>query len=208
MSVHDRTGPGTATPGASDLQKHRASAVGVAGFEPTTSASRTQRATKLRYTPLEPGQSSRAPVTAGPAWSAAVSASRGTRVSSVASGGQAKRTGAYGDVPRPAETCSHEVRPPLRPAGQALGLPAGQVAVGDQRPEAGDAQLAAVRVPGEHEREAVGDHRVEDPAVRGVGDARSRGPPRGRAGRTRRRSGRARCAGRPCRPARSRGGRP
>ncbi len=25
--------------------------IGVAGFEPTTSASRTQRATKLRYTP-------------------------------------------------------------------------------------------------------------------------------------------------------------
>ena len=34
-------------------QKHRPSAVGVAGFEPTTSASRTQRATKLRYTPME-----------------------------------------------------------------------------------------------------------------------------------------------------------
>lgn len=26
--------------------------VGVAGFEPTTSASRTRRATKLRYTPI------------------------------------------------------------------------------------------------------------------------------------------------------------
>ncbi len=32
--------------------------VGVAGFEPTTSSSRTKRATKLRYTPSVPGNSS------------------------------------------------------------------------------------------------------------------------------------------------------
>jgi Phage integrase family len=31
--------------------------VGVAGFEPTASSSRTKRATKLRHTPLKPGQS-------------------------------------------------------------------------------------------------------------------------------------------------------
>src|SRR5947209_10779615 len=31
--------------------------VGVAGFEPTTSASRTQRAAKLRYTPMVPAHS-------------------------------------------------------------------------------------------------------------------------------------------------------
>ena len=31
--------------------------VGVAGFEPTTSSSRTKRATKLRYTPVEPVES-------------------------------------------------------------------------------------------------------------------------------------------------------
>jgi hypothetical protein len=42
------------------------SMVGVAGFEPTTSSSRTKRATKLRYTPLrsngraQPRQHSRA----------------------------------------------------------------------------------------------------------------------------------------------------
>jgi hypothetical protein len=29
--------------------------VGVAGFEPTTSSSRTKRATKLRYTPMPDG---------------------------------------------------------------------------------------------------------------------------------------------------------
>jgi hypothetical protein len=32
--------------------------VGVAGFEPTTSSSRTKRATKLRYTPSVPSNSS------------------------------------------------------------------------------------------------------------------------------------------------------
>ena len=32
--------------------------VGVAGFEPTTSSSRTKRATKLRYTPIVPSNSS------------------------------------------------------------------------------------------------------------------------------------------------------
>ena len=32
---------------------------------------------------------------------------RATRVSNVASGRHANRTGAYGDVPSPAETCSH-----------------------------------------------------------------------------------------------------
>src|SRR6266567_7537943 len=42
--------------GASDLQKHRLDRVGVAGFEPTTSSSRTKRATKLRYTPRCPGR--------------------------------------------------------------------------------------------------------------------------------------------------------
>ena len=30
--------------------------VGVAGFEPTTSSSRTKRATKLRHTPIRLGQ--------------------------------------------------------------------------------------------------------------------------------------------------------
>ena len=36
----------------------------------------------------------------------------------MASGGQAKRTGAYGDVPRPAETCS-QVWVPQREAPRA-----------------------------------------------------------------------------------------
>ena len=36
---------------APDLQRHRLDLVGVAGFEPTASSSRTKRATKLRHTP-------------------------------------------------------------------------------------------------------------------------------------------------------------
>ena len=51
--------------------------VGVTGFEPATSSSRTTRATKLRYTPV--------------VFSVYT---RGTRVTSVASGAQAKRIGA------------------------------------------------------------------------------------------------------------------
>ena len=39
----------------SHLHKH-SHTVGVAGFEPTTSSSRTKRATKLRHTPCEPEQ--------------------------------------------------------------------------------------------------------------------------------------------------------
>jgi hypothetical protein len=42
--------------------KHRTfglTVVGVAGFEPTTSSSRTKRATKLRHTPVRPPRGSR-----------------------------------------------------------------------------------------------------------------------------------------------------
>ena len=81
--------------------------VGVTGFEPATSSSRTMRATKLRHTPNSPDwvraewQSSRTaqPQPFGP----------GVSVSSVTSGGQANRYGANGDEPIPAETCSHIV---------------------------------------------------------------------------------------------------
>ena len=73
--------------------------VGVTGFEPATSSSRTKRATKLRHTPVErlpslrvrgPGLQNGFPVRLdGP-----VGYATAVRVSSVASGGQAKRTGA------------------------------------------------------------------------------------------------------------------
>src|SRR5699024_9719854 len=62
---HSRTrdgGPGSSIPGAPpDMRTpgHRGDApafllVGIAGFEPTTSSSRTRRATKLRYIPMSP----------------------------------------------------------------------------------------------------------------------------------------------------------
>ena len=83
--------------------------VGVTGFEPATSSSRTTRATKLRHTPIGP----EAEVESSPSRALAhIWSARGTRVSRLASGRQAKRYGACGLVPRPAETCSAEVRPP------------------------------------------------------------------------------------------------
>ncbi len=69
--------------------------VGVTGFEPATSASRTQRATKLRHTPE--------PCADEPTGRRQ---ERAASVSSVASGRQQSRTGRYGLVPSPALTCS------------------------------------------------------------------------------------------------------
>ena|GEM_PF-5074879 len=77
------------------------SLVGVTGFEPAASSSRTTRATKLRHTPLRAclGYLLGGPQTKSP--------QAGTKVRIVASGRHANRMGAKGDVPRPAETCSH-----------------------------------------------------------------------------------------------------
>ena len=91
----------------------------------------------------------------------------GTRVRSVASGGQANRIGAYGEVPIPAETWS---RVPGAWRLSPLARRGLEVAVGDQGAVERDADLAAVGVPGEHERDAVGRHRVGDPVVRRVDD--------------------------------------
>ena len=68
--------------------------VGVAGIEPTTSSSRTKRATKLRHTPRL--HKYMALYTVGQ-----------TRRSET-SGRQKRRTGAYREVPKPAETCKDE----------------------------------------------------------------------------------------------------
>lgn len=48
---------------------------------------------------------------------------RGTRVRRDASGGQQKRMGAFGDVPRPAETCSQEPRCWWRPFTRGRSMP-------------------------------------------------------------------------------------
>lgn len=98
--------------------------VGVAGFEPAASSSRTKRAAKLRYTPPARNLSGAArdfdslaetrTRSGTPASSTSgagntpghLTESRDTSVSKLASGRQANLTGAQGDVPSPAETCS------------------------------------------------------------------------------------------------------
>lgn len=67
--------------------------VGVTGFEPATSSSRTTRATKLRHTPVPLRASTRIADKPGPADHSG-SQLDATSVISVASGGQANRTGA------------------------------------------------------------------------------------------------------------------
>src|SRR4029079_1243371 len=113
--------------------------VGLTGFEPAASSSRTRRATKLRHSPIAApdraqlgprGRQAPASIperfgrseSPSEAWDGPFSGVRhslGTRVSRVASGRQAVRIGKYGEVPRPADTCS-QVDP-----GSPVGDPAG-----------------------------------------------------------------------------------
>ena len=86
--------------------------VGVTGFEPATSSSRTMRATKLRHTPNGPDWV-RADRKSSPS-SPGQPFETGLRVRSVTSGGHANRYGAKGELPTPADTCSQEVRSPTR----------------------------------------------------------------------------------------------
>ena len=135
---------------------------------------------------MEPGKSSRArsPIRVS---------SCGTRVSRVASGGQANRTGAYGDVPEAGGDVQPGRAAALRPGRQPLGLPAGQVAVGHQGAEAA-ARRAARRgcgrpAPASKPSAAIASSTrrygawvtPSDEVGRGVGRAR---PPR-RTGRAR-----------------------
>src|SRR5580700_5170958 len=91
--------------------------VGVAGFEPAASSSRTKRAAKLRYTPAPRAECPRRTSASLADNQTPVRrdnqalAVRGTRVRRVASGRQANLAGAHGDVPRPPETYSHAVLP-------------------------------------------------------------------------------------------------
>ena len=99
--------------------------VGVAGFEPTASSSRTKRATKLRHTPSVRSNSIRRPRAgkSGIPQTTERPAQREISVRIVASGRQAKRTGAVGCVPTPAETCSQASEPGhrCRPLAIACG---------------------------------------------------------------------------------------
>lgn len=111
--------------------------VGVAGFEPTTSSSRTKRAAKLRYTPIvalaalaalatsitlaDPRPETKSGFRGGVAGGAEGRRDDlahphpwdfGVSVRRVASGGHAKRTGVNRLVPQPAETWRYARWPP------------------------------------------------------------------------------------------------
>ena len=151
--------------------------VGVTGFEPAASSSRTTRATKLRHTPKawEVYRSELGALTGVRPGSAEAQEPFGSSVSRVASGRQHSRIGAYGEVPAPAETCSQELLRLTRPgvggvAVQALGTPGVEVAVGDDRALDRQAHLAAVGVAGEGQVVAVAGVLVEHPQVRRVRD--------------------------------------
>ncbi len=63
----------------------------------------------------------------------------------------------------------------MRPQGETLRLLARDVAVRDERREAGDPYLPAVRVTGEDEVGALRREGVEDAAVRGMGEGEDDG---------------------------------
>jgi len=63
------------------------------------------------------------------------------------------------------------VQPGVTSRVQPFGLRNGEVAVGDQRPETREAELATMSVTGEDQVEAVACHGVNDAQVRRMGDA-------------------------------------
>ena len=140
--------------------------VGVAGFEPTTSSSRTKRATKLRHTPEVLGQRTEADRPATEFGRVSLGRSV-TSVSSVASGGQAKRIGAYGDVPGPPRRAARRHRAGAGPWPGCWGGRSWSPA----RRAPGRQTCPPWVWPGEDKRDPVGGHRVEDPQVWRVRDA-------------------------------------
>ena len=91
-----------------------------------------------------------------------------TSVSSVASGRQQNRTGAYGDVPMPAETCSC-VRAPHCDAPLARERSRSQLVT--TRAVERQAQLAAVGVTGHHQLIAVGGEAIKHPRLWRMGQS-------------------------------------
>ena len=105
--------------------------------------------------------------TVGWDWPTRVPASRppvgaATSVSSVASGLQQNRSGANGDVPMPAETCSC-MWAPHRDAPLARDRSRSQLVT--MRAVERQAQLAAVGVAGHHQLVAVGGEAVQHPRL-------------------------------------------
>ena len=103
----------------------------------------------------------RRPASVRPAWAGARARAGWPR------DGTRTAPGAYGEVPRPAETC-RRMWAPQRDAPRARER--STTAVGDDRAVGGQAQLAAVGVAREHEVVAVGGERVEHPGLGGVGE--------------------------------------
>src|SRR6478735_3650766 len=113
-------GPTTVGPGVCDVLGHHV--VGVTGFEPAASSSRTTRATKLRHTPKAVASLLERIGCSEPGFRHPPEGAQelfGSRVSRVASGRQNSRIGAYGEVPAPAETCNHDE--PLSPGRESAG---------------------------------------------------------------------------------------
>ena len=165
--------------------------VGLTGFEPATSSSRTRRATKLRHSPMrtgwyvaEAGPQPAQPYPSLGGLSQSVQAVRGP--SRGPSRGQREQggLGSAGDADagvRAGADARRDVQPGAariavarvrRVTVQALGASVVEVAVGRQRAHEGKADLAAVGVPGDHDVVAFGGELVEHPQVRrvGVGD--------------------------------------
>ena len=183
--------------------------VGLTGFEPAASSSRTKRATKLRHSPIGPpeqagGNHTRAPP-APPKSDQVVGRHQG----------QQRRLGAAGD-PDPGVRAGAEPGRDVQPrrarvagprggrvAVQALGAGRLEVAVGGQRADARQADLAAVGVAGEHRVVPVGGELVEHPQVRRVRDAEPQVGVGSAGPGDRRRAGRSRGAGRRRRRTRS-----
>ena len=158
--------------------------VGLTGFEPAASSSRTRRATKLRHSPIAgPGAAGRQARASIPGASGRlrIAVSR-PEIRPGESGSAGSPRG--GRRPGTVRTATCRARP-RRAARRTPGLRAGvcgvpvqplgagrlEVAVGDQGTDQRHADLAAVGVAGEDRLVAVGGVLVEHPEVRRVGHA-------------------------------------
>src|SRR6266540_116822 len=133
--------------------------VGLTGFEPATSSSRTKRATKLRHSP-------NAPLAYMGSWLGRNRVNAGDdgeegclRAAGETDGGVRRGAEAAGDV----EGCLAAVH---APGGKALYAGRVQVAVGDQGAVDRHCYLAAVGVAGQDQGIAVADETVQHPLVR------------------------------------------
>jgi site-specific DNA recombinase len=139
--------------------------VGLTGFEPAASSSRTTRATKLRHSPRKRSESTRARAvsrTGSDGRPRGERDQRRVRAAAEANGGRRRGSETGRDVhPRRGMVVGLVLV-------KAFGTSGVEVAVGHQRTNDRQAQLSAVRVPGEDHRVTVAVERVKHPEVRGV----------------------------------------